>query len=42
MLLKGPLAGWSSRRINEEHRLVYRVRGDDLEIAACYSHYEGK
>jgi toxin YoeB len=24
-LLKGDLSGWASRRINEEHRLVYRV-----------------
>jgi toxin YoeB len=41
--LKGPLAGWWSRRITEEHRLVYRVRGkaDEqvLEIAQCRYHY---
>jgi toxin YoeB len=41
-LLKGPLSGWSSRRINDEHRLIYRVRGDDLEIAACSGHYDDK
>jgi toxin YoeB len=41
-LLKGPLAGWSSRRINDEHRLIYRVRGTDLEIAACRGHYDDK
>lgn len=41
-LLKGPLAGWSSRRINDEHRLVYRIRGDALEIAACRGHYVDK
>ncbi|GAA2517921.1 Txe/YoeB family addiction module toxin [Winogradskya humida] len=41
-LLKGPLSGWSSRRITEEHRLIYRIRGDDLEIAACRGHYGGK
>ncbi|HEX5198851.1 MAG TPA: Txe/YoeB family addiction module toxin, partial [Actinoplanes sp.] len=29
-MLKGPLAGWSSRRINDEHRLIYRVRDNDL------------
>ena len=41
-LLKGPLTGWSSRRINDEHRLIYRVRGDDLEIVACRGHYGDK
>ncbi|WP_236029667.1 type II toxin-antitoxin system YoeB family toxin [Paractinoplanes lichenicola] len=33
------MAGWCSRRIDEEHRLVYRIRGGDLEVAACYGHY---
>jgi toxin YoeB len=41
--LKGLLAGWWSRRITGEHRLVYRVAGKDdvqsLEIAACRYHY---
>jgi toxin YoeB len=41
--LKGDLAGWWSRRINTEHRLVYRCagRGDEqhLEIAACRYRY---
>ena len=36
-------AGWWSRRIDGEHRLVYRVAGtkDDpvLEIAQCRFHY---
>jgi toxin YoeB len=40
--LKGPLAGWASRRIDDEHRLVYRMRDGALEIAACYGHYAGK
>jgi toxin YoeB len=35
--------GWWSRRINREHRLVYRVArtGDDqsIEIIACRYHY---
>ena len=26
--LRGNLAGWWSRRITSEHRLVYRVRGE--------------
>lgn len=38
-LLRGELTGWSSRRINEEHRLVYRVREDVLEIIQCRLHY---
>ena len=39
--LVGPLKGWWSRRITREHRLVYRVSGQDdgLEIAACRYHY---
>ncbi|MCY1137939.1 Txe/YoeB family addiction module toxin [Actinoplanes sp. Pm04-4] len=41
-LLKGPLSGWCSRRINDEHRLICRIRGDDMEIAACHGHYSGK
>ncbi|WP_083449094.1 MULTISPECIES: type II toxin-antitoxin system YoeB family toxin [Actinoplanes] len=31
-----------ARRINDEHRLIYRVRGGDLEIAACHGHYLDK
>lgn len=41
-LLKGPLSGWSSRRITDEHRLIYRVRGDDPEIVACRGRYADK
>ena len=37
--LKGDLAGYWSRRIDREHRLVYRVVGDDLEILSCRFHY---
>ena len=41
--LKGSLAGWWSRRITSEHRLVYRITGAHdakaLEIAACLYHY---
>lgn len=38
-ILRGELAGLMSRRINQEHRLVYRVRGGDLEIMSCRFHY---
>jgi toxin YoeB len=42
--LRANLTGWWSRRITEEHRLVYRVtgkRGPDqrLEILQCRFHY---
>jgi toxin YoeB len=37
--LKNELKGWWSRRIDHEHRLVYRVRDDVLEIAQCRYHY---
>lgn len=32
-------AGYWSRRINDEHRLVYRLAGDEIRIAACRYHY---
>lgn len=31
--------GWWSRRIDAEHRLVYRVEADDILIAQCRYHY---
>ena len=37
--LKGDYSGWWSRRIDREHRLVYRVDGDTLLIAQCRYHY---
>ncbi|MCP8884749.1 Txe/YoeB family addiction module toxin [Devosia sp. XJ19-1] len=37
--LKHEFAGWWSRRITDEHRLVYRVVGERLEIAQCRHHY---
>jgi toxin YoeB len=38
--LKGPLSGWWSRRIDSEHRLVYRVEADALVIAQARGHYD--
>lgn len=38
--LKGDLSGFWSRRIDDTHRLVYRVRGDTIEIVSCKGHYE--
>lgn len=37
--LKFDLQGLWSRRIDLEHRLVYRVDGDELIIYACKFHY---
>jgi toxin YoeB len=39
--LRGDYSGWRSRRIDREHRLVYRVSGNVLEIAQCRYHYQG-
>jgi toxin YoeB len=42
--LRGDLSGFLSRRINEEHRLVYTVDidADSLLIAACRYHYSDR
>lgn len=37
--LKYELQGFWSRRIDEEHRLIYRVQEDSIEIASCRLHY---
>ena len=37
--LKHNLAGYWSRRINEEHRIVYKVTDDALLIAQLRYHY---
>jgi toxin YoeB len=37
--LKHGLAGYWSRRINDEHRLVYRVTDNQLFIAQLRYHY---
>ena len=38
--LKGNLSGWWSKRIDGEHRLVYRVESDILVIAQARGHYD--
>ncbi len=38
--LKGDLSGCRSRRINDEHRLVYAVREKRLHILQCRFHYQ--
>jgi toxin YoeB len=37
--LKHALAGFWSRRISDEHRMVYRIEGDALQIAQLRFHY---
>ncbi|GAA2112711.1 Txe/YoeB family addiction module toxin [Kocuria sp. WRN011] len=37
--LRYDFAGYWSRRITEEHRLVYKVTNDDVLIATCRYHY---
>lgn len=37
--LRHQLKGFWSRRINDEHRLVYQVTEDALIIASCRFHY---
>jgi toxin YoeB len=37
--LKFDLSGFWSRRIDQEHRIVYRVEKNDLHILTCRYHY---
>ncbi|MGO9313820.1 MAG: Txe/YoeB family addiction module toxin [Syntrophobacteraceae bacterium] len=37
--LKHGLSGYWSRRINDEHRIVYKVKSDSLLIAQLRHHY---
>src|SRR5699024_2611157 len=38
--LKHGFQGYWSRRINDEHRPLYKVLDDEVRIAACRYHYE--
>ena len=38
--LRHALRGYWSRRISDEHRLVYFVEGDTVDILQCRYHYE--
>ena len=43
--LKHELSGWWSRRIDQQHRLVYRIVTQEdeqqvCEIIQCFTHYE--
>lgn len=37
--LKGNFSGYWSRRIDEEHRLIYSFENDVLTIISCRYHY---
>lgn len=37
--LKHQLTGWWSRRIDQKHRIVYRVKEDIILIAECRDRY---
>ena len=38
--LKENYRGYWSRRIDDQHRLVYRVIGDEVQIIGCRFHYK--
>ncbi|WP_399926590.1 Txe/YoeB family addiction module toxin [Streptomyces kanamyceticus] len=38
--LKHGFHGYWSRRITDEHRLIYKVVEDQIRVAACRYHYE--
>jgi len=38
--LKFNYAGYWSRRIDEEHRLIYKVEQDEIQILKCRFHYD--
>lgn len=39
-LLKHELSGYWSRRINNEHRIVYKITDNMLYILSCREHYK--
>jgi len=38
--LKNELHGYWSRRISDEHRIVYKITADAIIIVSCRSHYK--
>jgi len=38
--LKFQLKGWYSRRINKEHRLIYKIENNEIVVATCKLHYK--
>jgi toxin YoeB len=37
--LRHELSGYWSRRINNEHRLIYSIEGTNINIISCLGHY---
>ncbi|WP_017538432.1 Txe/YoeB family addiction module toxin [Nocardiopsis halophila] len=37
--LRHGFEGYWSRRITDEHRLIYKIIEDEIRIAACHYHY---
>lgn len=37
--LKGNFSGYWSRRIDDTHRIVYRLSGEFIEVLQCRGHY---
>lgn len=37
--LKGAHSGYWSRRIDQEHRVIYKIEANDLYIGSCFGHY---
>jgi toxin YoeB len=38
--LRHKYAGFWSRRIDEEHRLIYKVSEDEIQVFKCRFHYD--
>ena len=38
--LKHQFKGYWSRRISQEHRIIYKATDTDIIIISCYSHYK--
>ncbi len=38
--LKGDLSGYWSRRIDDTHRIVYRIENGQVEVYQCKGHYD--
>ncbi|TDX83297.1 Txe/YoeB family addiction module toxin [Epilithonimonas xixisoli] len=38
--LKHKYSGFWSRRIDDEHRLIYKYEDDEIQIAKCRFHYD--
>jgi toxin YoeB len=37
--LKGDFSGYWSRRITQEHRLIYKVQEEVIVLISCFGHY---